>query len=203
MNTSRADDRRNRPNRSGTRIGWRRQLALVVAAGAACAFAGFPSTATASTARPSGIPPIVTLISKSSHKDLDVSGSVHNGANLIIYHNHNGTNQHFRIVGDSVRNPNQVEIQTMRSSDGLIYCVWGDTVPGQSFGGASVMLCNGSQAEQFIVEPSNDVLYIAFQNIENNQCLDVQENGKADGTQVGLYACGENQLNQLWRAEKQ
>ncbi|MBS2531705.1 RICIN domain-containing protein [Catenulispora sp. NF23] len=184
-------------------MGRRRRLALVTAAAAACAFAGFTATATASTARPSGNSPIYTIISKSSGKDLDVSGSVHNGANLIIYHNHNGTNQHFRIVGDSVENPHQVEIQTLRAADGLIYCVWGDTVPGQSFGDASVQLCNGSQAEQFVSVPSNDVLYIAFQNIENGQCLDVQENGQADGTQVGLYACGENQLNQLWHAAKQ
>ncbi|MFF1713133.1 RICIN domain-containing protein [Streptomyces sp. NPDC058268] len=174
-----------------------------MAVAAACAFAGSTASATAEPQSPSGSSTIYTIVSKSSGKDLDVSGSVHNGAPLIVYHDHNGTNQHFRIVGDSVENPNQFEIQTVDPSSGLIYCVWGDSNPGSDFGPASVQLCNGSQAEQFTSTSSSDVLYIAFSNIEDHHCLDVRDDGHADGTQVGLYACGNNQANQLWRLKKQ
>jgi ricin-type beta-trefoil lectin protein len=194
---------------SRARAGRRRRFQLGVAA-VVCALAGAASAASAAgpaVAAPraaSGRGTIYALVSKSSGKVLDANGSAHIGAPFIIYPYHGGDNQRFRLVGDSVENPNQFEIQLALPH--LLYCVYGDTNgphPPDSYLESSVGLCNGSSPEQFTaIHDPVDVLYIEFQDQANNLCLDVRGNGTANGTQVGVYECGDYQANQLWHAEK-
>ena len=56
---------------------------------------------------------------------------------------------------------------------------------------AVLSTCDGSQGQQWSYKLNGNL-------VNNGLCLDVTGGGSDNGTALGLYQCGDNQLNQIW-----
>jgi hypothetical protein len=145
-------------------------LVCLLASGLAAA-----SAPPALAAGPTG--PIVGLAGKC----VDDSGSgTSNGNPVILYHCTGGANQQWNIPGDGTIQVfgKCLDIKGAKSTaNGTPVELWN---------------CNGGANQVWTASNGNLV------NPQSGKCLDVPGSNSADGTQLDIYTCGNQQPNQLW-----
>ena len=114
-------------------------------------------------------------------KCVDDSGSgTSNGNPVILYHCTGAANQSWTIPGDGTIQVfgKCLEVKGARSTaNGAPVELWA---------------CNGGANQQWTASNGNLV------NPQSGKCLDVSGSNSADGTQLDIYTCGNQQPNQLW-----